>query len=436
MNRNTAAIAFSLTLVLLILSTGLSYYNTQQLAEADRMMDHTHRVIRLLDAVMSSLKDAETGQRGFILTREEPYLEPYDEAVGRVHDELKGLKELTSDNPGQQQRLGQLEQKVHAKLDELDQTLSGLRRTKDFKAAQNEVRTGKGKHQMDDVRQVVAEMQRVERVLLQEREEASGRNYRTAVFSNLLTGALAIALVSYVYHLIRRYAALQQRAAQRAEHLAVLGKLLAGVAHEVRNPLAGIRSTIQLWERLPDTARTPDSLQAVVQGVDRLNEIVSRLLLFSRMGDNDERRPVDINSVLTETLNLMEAQAASQSVAIERDFEPNLPNVSGSASALRQVFLNLATNALQAMPQGGRLLCHTRYEAQERTVEIHFTDTGPGIPPNIRKNLFEPFFTTRPDGTGLGLALCREFILQHGGQIRVDPGQPGVTFRVIFPSAR
>jgi signal transduction histidine kinase len=438
MNHNTgtvATIGFVLTLGLLVLSTGLSYHNTRQLVEADQKMDHTHRVISLLKAVLSTLKDAETGQRGYVITQEDPYLQPYHEAVARVHDELKRLKELTADNPGQQQRLALLQQKVGAKLDELDRTITALKRTKDFQAAREEVRTGKGKQEMDAVRQVVAGMQQVERGLLEERAEQSGRSYRTAILSNLLTGALAVALVSYVFYLIRRYAALQQRAARRAEHLAVLGKLLAGVAHEVRNPLAGIRSTVQLWERLPDTARSPDSIHAVVQGVDRLNEIVSRLLLFTRMGDNEERQPVAVNSVLTETLNLLEAQAAGQAVVIERDLDPNAPNVSGSASALRQVFLNLATNALQAMPHGGRLCCRTHYEPQKRTVEIRFTDTGPGIPPEVRKHLFEPFFTTRPDGTGLGLALCREFVLQHGGQIEGEVDGPGATFRVVLPAA-
>jgi signal transduction histidine kinase len=439
MNRNTGTIAtigFTLTLAVLVISAGLSYRNTRQLVAADRMTDHTHRVIGLLEAVLSTLKDAETGQRGFIITQEAPYLQPYHEAVQRVHDELNGLKELTSDNPDQQKRLALLEQKVSAKLDELDRTITDLKRTKDFRAAQEEVRTGLGKQQMDAVRQVVADMQQVERHLLQQRAEESGRSYRTAVLSNLLTGALAVALVSYVFYLVRRYAALQQRAAHRAEHLAVLGKLLAGVAHEVRNPLAGMRSTIQLWERLPDTARSPDSIRAVVEGVDRLNEIVSRLLLFSRTGDDNERQIVSLNSVLTETFNLLEAHATSQSVVIERDLDPNLPSVCGSASALRQVFLNLATNALQSMPQGGRLHCRARYDPQNRMVEIRVTDTGPGIPADARNHLFEPFFTTRPDGTGLGLAICREFILQHGGQIGSEAGRPGATFWVVLPVAR
>src|ERR1700736_2009298 len=125
MNRNTATVAtvgFASTLALLVVSAGLSYYNTRQLVEADRMMDNTHRVISLLEAVLSTLKDAETGQRGVIITQEDPHIQPYHEAVVRCHDQLNGWKELTSDNPGQQEHLSLLEQKVNAKLDELDRT--------------------------------------------------------------------------------------------------------------------------------------------------------------------------------------------------------------------------------------------------------------------------------------------------------------------------
>ena len=221
---------------------------------------------------------------------------------------------------------------------------------------------------------------------------------------------------------------------RHAEHLAGLGRLLAGVAHEVRNPLAAIRSTVQLWQRLPDSARTPESLDAVVQSVDRLAAIVSRLLLFSRM-DNAERRPTDVNRLITETLDLVKAQAAEQGIRIETDLSDKISLVAGSAQALGQVLLNLITNAMQAMPQGGTLTCKTTKLAASGKVEILIADTGPGVRTEDRPHLFEPFFTTRPEGTGLGLALCREIVTNHGGAIDyVAKEGSGATFRIVLPA--
>ena len=237
-------------------------------------------------------------------------------------------------------------------------------------------------------------------------EDLTGQVVRYQFATGLALGGILLAVVLTVnlVRTLRRQRLEQERLREelrRSEHLAALGKLLAGVAHEVRNPLAGIRSTVQLWERLPETIRNPGSIEAVIHAVDRLNDIVSRLLYFSR-ADSSERQPVPINQLLTETLELVKAQAAAQHVTIECDLADDLSSVPGAANALRQVFLNLATNALQAMPGGGRLYCTTQIESATNMVEIRFEDTGPGISPEHQKHLFEPFFTTRPDGTGLG----------------------------------
>jgi two-component system sensor histidine kinase HydH len=220
---------------------------------------------------------------------------------------------------------------------------------------------------------------------------------------------------------------------RRSEHLATLGKLLAGVAHEVRNPLAGIRSTAQLWQRLPEQGRTPEAAEPILRAVDRLNNLVSRLLYFARTG-YDERRPVDLNGLVRETLSLLRAQAESQRVVFREELAPALPPLLGSAQALQQVVLNLTMNALQALPQGGTLCCRTRAVDGPSRIELCVADTGPGIAPADRPHLFEPFHTTRPDGTGLGLALCREIVQQHGGHIQLDeePGW-GAVFRVTLP---
>jgi two-component system sensor histidine kinase AtoS len=249
----------------------------------------------------------------------------------------------------------------------------------------------------------------------------------------LLALALATGLVASLRRETRRRAALGDEL-RKAEHLAALGRLLAGVAHEVRNPLAAIRSTVQLWERLPADARTPESLAAVVGSVDRLNELVGRLLLFARAG-HEVRRLVDLNAVVAEALELVRAAADAHGVTVTSDLTPGLPPVSGAVQAIGQVVLNLVTNALHAMPAGGRLTCLTRAAPGGR-VELVVSDTGPGVPAEVRDRVFEPFFTTRADGTGLGLALCREVARQHGGDVTLDPlGGSGATFRLTLPTA-
>jgi two-component system sensor histidine kinase HydH len=270
-------------------------------------------------------------------------------------------------------------------------------------------------------------------------EQLEGKLRRYALSSGLALGGLvlSLALTWSLQRNLRRQRQEQERlqdALRRSEHLATLGRLLAGVAHEVRNPLAGIRSTIQLWQRLPETAHTPESLEAIVAAVDRLNAIVGRLLYFSR-ADNAERQPVNLNNVLNENLDLLAAQAKNQGIVLERDLAMDLPPVAGSANALRQVVLNLLTNAFQAMPHGGCLRCSSRFRSQERLVEVRVTDTGSGIPHEVRAHLFEPFVTTRPDGTGLGLALCREIVQSHGGRIELEAtGSSGTTFLVLLPA--
>ncbi len=268
--------------------------------------------------------------------------------------------------------------------------------------------------------------------------EGQVSRYRLSIALALVGIALSLVLTANLVRILTRQRREGERLRdelRRAENLAALGKLLAGVAHEVRNPLAGIRSTVQLWERLPETARNPASLHAVIRAVDRLNDLVSRLLYFAR-ADQAERQPVAVNRVVEETLKLVEAQAAGQGVVVETELADALPAVPGSAGALQQVFLNLAANALQAMPAGGRLRVRTHPSRDGRGVEVRFADTGPGIAPEDRPHLFEPFFTTRPEGTGLGLALCREIVSQHGGQIDWEPGAgPGAVFRVALPAA-
>ena len=262
------------------------------------------------------------------------------------------------------------------------------------------------------------------------------RRYQTSTVMAVGGLALASVLLINLGRLLRRQRRQEiqlREDLRRSEHLASLGKLLAGVAHEVRNPLAAIRSTAQLWQRIPETVHNPGSIDAIVQAVDHLNHTVTQLLLFSR-ADHADRQAVQVNSLLRETVDLLAAHAAGQNVAITCELASALPPIVGSPSGLRQVFLNLFQNSLQAMPSGGQLTVRTRFDDRGNAIEVIVADTGPGVSVDDQRRLFEPFFTTRSDGTGLGLALCREIILQHDGRIEyLAANQTGAAFQIVLP---
>ncbi len=266
--------------------------------------------------------------------------------------------------------------------------------------------------------------------------DRSLQGYRLAAGLALGGIALALALTAGLARTVRRQASERNRLQielRRSERLAALGKLLAGVAHEVRNPLAGIRSTAQLWQR-GVVGLDDESLGGLVHEVDRLEEIVSRLLQFSR-ADAQDLVPGDLNAVVAEAARLAEGSAELKAVRVEVNFQTDLPPVALARSALLQVFRNLTTNAVQAMAAGGTLRLSTRFDPSRQFVLASVDDTGPGLAPEVTGHLFEPFFTTKAEGTGLGLAIAREIALAHRGDLRAAnrPDGPGASFTIVLP---
>jgi two-component system sensor histidine kinase HydH len=267
--------------------------------------------------------------------------------------------------------------------------------------------------------------------------DRSLQGYRLA--AGLALGGVALALL-LTFNLARTVSRQKlerdrlQADLRRSERLAALGKLLAGVAHEVRNPLAGIRSTVQLWQR--GIAWGGESFDDLLSEVDRLDDIVGRLLHFSR-AEAQEMAPGDLNSLAAEAARLAAASAEEHDVRIQLDLDPELPPVLMAAPAVIQVLRNLTTNAIQAMPDGGLLRISTRLGTSERMVEVEVADSGDGLPSEAGQHLFEPFFTTKPGGTGLGLAIAREIALAHHGELRAGTsvGGRGASFTLALPVA-
>jgi two-component system nitrogen regulation sensor histidine kinase GlnL len=229
---------------------------------------------------------------------------------------------------------------------------------------------------------------------------------------------------------------------RRSDRLAALGQMAAGVAHEVRNPLVGIRAAAQFLEG--DPAFTPGLREytgVIIREVDRLNAIVEDLLAFASPKPV-QFAPCNLNQVLEETLAVKGTALAAAGISVARVYDPQLPPILGDPPRLHQVFLNLLRNAAEAMPGGGALTVRTRFErlsarlGGRAAAVAEVADAGPGVPPDRVPHLFNPFFTTKPRGTGLGLAISLRIVEDHGGAIEVQAGAGrGATFAVVLPLA-
>ena len=221
----------------------------------------------------------------------------------------------------------------------------------------------------------------------------------------------------------------------RAEQLATMGQFAAGIAHELRNPLTVIRSTVQYLAS--DFAKGSDQRKLandILDEVDRLNKIVGNLLSLAQPAESNPEE-IDVPQETERCLNFIEAKAKIQNVKLQTDFEEDLPKLTFDPAELRQLLLNVIMNGLQAMPEGGELSIKAHLLAEagcdstvgRKRILIEIEDEGSGIPPNLRGKVFEPFFTTKPGGTGLGLAICNSIVKRYNGEIWVEKAKSGGT---------
>lgn len=243
----------------------------------------------------------------------------------------------------------------------------------------------------------------------------------------------------------------QQQQMLQVKHLASLGELAASVAHEIKNPLAGIKLAIQILAKEPElTAGHRETIQEIMHSIERLDKTMADLLSYSRIRP-PELKSVSLPKVIEGALSSIKEECQIAGVRVEKHFDMTLPLLSLDSQQMERVFLNLFLNALQAMPQGGVLTIQTkRHESgyhlqkgvpgpsnsgrEEGCTEVTVTDTGEGMPPEVLGEIFRPFFTTKAKGTGLGLSLAQRIVEQHHGQV-FGQSQVGVgtTFYLLLP---
>ncbi len=240
--------------------------------------------------------------------------------------------------------------------------------------------------------------------------------------ADVINGALCI------FHDITIYKQMLKEIA-RLDRLNLIGEMAAGIGHEVRNPMTTVRGFLQVLQRKPEFASHDEFFNLMIEELDRANSIISEFLSLAK------NRPVNLeenslNKIILTLLPLMQADATLSDNYIETDLE-EIPSLSLDEKEIRQLILNLVRNGIEAMPQGGRILIRTYLEPGHVCLSV--TDQGSGIPANILANIGTPFFTTKPNGTGLGLAVCYSIASRHTATLFPVTGPSGTSFVIKFP---
>lgn len=260
--------------------------------------------------------------------------------------------------------------------------------------------------------------------------------------SPVWSGSGAIEGTALIFHDLTYQHKLEQTV-RRTETLARLGGLVAGLAHEIKNPLGGIRGAAQLLaDRYGSDHEIREYTAIMIRETDRLARLVEQLLVFGAPAE-PKMQLVNVHRVLHDVLRLCRPQLEDKRIATTLEIDPSLPDVRADADQLTQLFLNLIHNACEAMACGGRLTVVTRMETDyhivkdsglDKLVRVEIADTGPGFPPAVLEHAFEPFFTMKPKGTGLGLAICQRIVANLGGDIHLGNRDPhGAVVTVHLP---
>jgi signal transduction histidine kinase/DNA-binding response OmpR family regulator len=487
---------FGLALTILIIIGLVSYWSMATLLKTANSVTHTHEVLTKLESVISLLKDVETGQRGYLITGDARYLEPYDAAISKVKRVYEEVKDLTKDNPGQQGRLDLVMPLIEKKLAELRETIA-LRKGVGFEAALEVVLTNRGKTIMDDIRVVIGAMQEEERRLLSERSVAAKANARNTQVAILLStvGAFVLLLVisvaiarsitgrvseisvvavslkkgdtdqtlplastqDEITDLAQAFNTMTAKRRQVEKELATTrdaalaavrskADFVATMSHEIRTPLNGVIGMTDLLLATDLDTDQQEMVETLKNSGEFLLTVINDILDFSKIdaGKLDlEVIDFDLRTAVDEVLNILAERASQKDLELIGLVYATTPlQLRGDPGRIRQILFNLIGNAIKFTQEGEIVVDVSVIETatDKTTLRFAVTDTGIGIAPETQRTLFESFTqadssTTRKfGGTGLGLTICKKLVALMQGEIGVisEKGQ-GSTFWFSIP---
>jgi signal transduction histidine kinase len=446
---------YFLAFILLLVSYFLIFYTMQRSVEETNSVTHTYNVINRLEVLRGQVTQAETGVRGYVITKDVRFRAPYDEAIINIPVIYQELKELIKDSPTQVARLDTLMRLIDLRLGYLARGLTAFESNEMVMPDSMRANREPSKKIMDSIRVFSSHLKSEEEKLMELRKDKLTGFFDSTQLIAMIS--LAIAFITLFYSLIifNKENKAKERAMEKAmqysvelennirklkatnleleefkslEKFTATGRIARTIAHEVRNPLTNISlATEQLVENLPPTKESTVLLEMISRNVSRINQLVSELLNATRFA-NLEFRETNITHLLEETLEMAKDRIELNHVQVEKHYSPEAIQVSVDGEKMKLALLNIIVNAIEAMEKnGGLLILKTKRQGNKCMIEIR--DNGKGMDEEVLKNLFEPYFTGKLKGNGLGLTNTQNVIFNHKGTIKVysKPGQ-GATF--------
>ncbi|MEO9210794.1 MAG: ATP-binding protein [Ginsengibacter sp.] len=454
---NRTRIGFFAAFFLLFISYILTYISTRKVSTQNYWMNHTSEVVHDLDNVTSFTNKGESAFRGYILTNDKSFFGIYHESIKSIDSTLSRLKKLNIDNLVQQRNLDTLISLIDKKFVWIEEILtdhSAIQKDSPLFLERNEEMVSKTK----SIEAQVNKMKQEENTLWNER--AGEVSEYSGLIQVLNVVSIIIAILLTIYSLIvynkenraRRLASkkaqeykeqLQRRVKELAElntelielrsleKYSVTGRIARVIAHEVRNPLTNINLAVeQLTSEMGESPNAEMLLNMINRNSERINQLVSDLLNTTRVSEL-KFSDISLNDLLDESLGLAKDNIELNKIKVVKSYDQGICPISVDAGKIKIVFLNIIVNAIEAMNTHGILEITTNSEKNNCIVKI--ADNGKGMTKAEMDRLFEPYFTTKEKGNGLGLANSQNIILGHRGSISANsqPGE-GTTFTITF----
>lgn len=434
--------------ILFLIGTG-AWWSAHRNLAAFQMVDHTYQVLQQLEHTLIDMLNAETGTRGFVITGDEKFLEPYSDGIAAVHRSVAELKQLTSDNPRQQRRIEELNPLLQETID-LQAELIQWRRSVDERDAHELLTTGLGKQLMDDIRKSIVELETDERQLLLQRTDQARAESRKTITIVLLSGLIATAMIGLANVIVirdfqkRRHAedevkSLNTELQRHADEIAAANKELEAfsysVSHDLRAPIRHIEGFVQLLgKRAGDNLdeKAHRYMKTIADTTKEMGQLIDDLLSFSRMGRAEmQQELVNLNHMVEKTLAGLEPQTTGRNIVWKK---APLPRAQADPAMLKQVFMNLFSNAIKYSRRRDPAEIEFGVASEtENEVVVFVRDNGAGFDMQYASKLFGVFQRLHRadefEGTGIGLANVHRIITRHGGRIWAEAAvDKGATF--------